>query len=120
MSRLATVNFQEQVNGDTLLTKEFRFWTSALVTAMDLSDATVKIQIRKDNENGRLYKTATSGDGVTWVNQAEGKFQFGGFDIDWGGAGKYYYDIQMTYGTSGIVRTYVKGIITVLEDVTAT
>lgn len=119
MSRVATVNFKEQVNGDTFLVKEFRFWTEQDVTALDLSDATARIQIRKDNENGRLYKTAISGDGITWVNQAEGKFQFGGFDIDWGGAGDYYYDVQMAYTTSGITRTYVKGIITVIEDTTS-
>ena len=119
MSRVATVNIKEQVNGDTFLVKEFRFWTVALVTPLDLSDATVKIQIRKDNENGRLHKTAVSGDGITWLNQSEGTFQFGGFDINWSGAGDYYYDIQMTYATSGITRTYVKGVITVIEDTTA-
>lgn len=118
MARVATVNFLEQVDKDTFTAKEFRFFQADGTTPLDLSDVTPKIQIRKSDWNGRLVKTATVGDGITWVNQSEGKFQLGGFESDWGGAGDYYYDVQFTYTTSGIVRTYVRGKIVVIDDAT--
>lgn len=119
MARVATVNFYEQVDGDTFINKEFRFFDADGTTPLDLTDVTPRMQIRKDSAQGRLYRTLTVGDGITWVNQATGKFQIGGFDIDWGGAGDYYYDIQFNYATSGYTRTYIKGVIGVIDDTTA-
>lgn len=120
MSRIATVNFTQYLDNDTFTTKSLNFFAADGTTPLDLSDATIKIQVRKDSPNGRLYQTATSGDGITWVNQAEGTLQFGNWDTSvWGGAGDYYYDIQLTYATSGIVRTYIKGKILMIDDVTA-
>lgn len=118
MARIATVDFAQEIDGDTFGTKEFNFFNSDGITPLDLDDATVKVQIRKGSPQGKLVKTAISGDGITWVNQTQGEFQLGGFIITWG-AGDYYYDVQMTYTTSGIVRTYVKGKIEVINDVTA-
>ena len=119
MARIATVDFAQEIDGDTFGTKAFNFFNSDGVTPLDLDDATVKVQIRKGSPQGKLVQTAVSGDGVTWINQTEGTFQLGGFIVDWGGAGDYYYDVQMTYATSGIIRTYVKGVIEVINDVTA-
>ena len=118
-NRVATVNFNEQVDGDTFTVKAFNFFAADGTTPLDLSDVTPRIQIRKKSPQGKLVKTATVGDGITWVDQSQGQFQFGGFAIDWGGADEYHYDIQFTYTTSGIVRTYVKGIIYVIDDVTS-
>lgn len=119
MARVADVNFPEQVDGDTFLTKRFNFFDSDGTTALDLTDVTPRAQIRKKSAQGKLVKTATVGDGLSWNNQASGQLDFGGFDITWGGAGEYYYDIQFTYTTSGNIRTYIKGIITVIDDVTS-
>lgn len=118
MSRVGTVNFSEQVDGDTFLVKEFRFWQELDVTPLDLTDVTVRAQIRKGSYLGKLVKTATVGDGITWINQSEGKFQLGGFNIDWGGAGDYYYDVEFLYNTSSITRTYVRGKIEVIKQAT--
>jgi hypothetical protein len=117
MSRVATVNFFEQVHNDTFTVKEFRFFAADGTTPLDLSDVVPRVQIRKDTYNGRLVQTATVGDGISWVNQASGTFQLGGFLANWG-AGDYYYDLQFTYTTSGIVRTYLRGKIVVIEDAT--
>jgi len=118
MSRVGTVNFFEQVNEDTFIDKEFRFFQSDGSTPLDLSDVTPRVQIRKDNYNGKLMRTCTIGDGLTWVNQSDGTFRIGGFRNVWEGAGDYYYDIQFTYATSGVIRTYVRGKIQVIDHVT--
>ena len=116
--RVATVNFSQRVHNDTWIPTEFRYWTVLDITPLDLTDVTPKIQIRQGGFNGKLVKTATVGDGITWVNQSEGKFQFGGFVMSWPKAGDYYYDIQFTYGTSGYIRTFVRGKITLIDDST--
>ena len=86
------------------------------VTPLDLSDVTPKIQIRKGGWNGKLYKTATIGDGISWVDQSQGQLDFGGFLASWDGAGEYYYDIQFTTGTT--VKTWIGGYWVVQQDVT--
>ena len=118
MARIATVNFAEEIDGDTFGTKRFNFFESNGTTELDLTDATAKIQIRKGGYAGKLVQTAISGDGITWVSQLLGQFTLGGFVVDWGGADTYYYDIQMTYATSGIIRTYVRGTIEVIKQST--
>lgn len=119
MSRVGRVDFDEQVHNDTFTAKEFRFFQADGTTPLDLTDVVPRAQIRKGSANGKLVRTATVGDGIVWVNQSEGKFQLGGFRMTWPSAGEYYYDIQFTYSTSGIVRTYVQGIINVINDVTS-
>lgn len=121
MSRIGTVDFNEQVDGDTFTTKEVNFFAADGVTPLDLSDVTPKLQVRRGSANGKLLRTATVGDGITWVAQSTGELTFGGFDTSsWGGDGEYFYDLQFTYATSGIVRTYLKGRIIIIDDVTAT
>ena len=117
-NRIETINFLEEIDGDTFGTKRFNFFESDGTTELDLSDATIKVQIRKDSYTGRLVQTAVSGDGVTWVDQSLGQFTLGGCVVDWGGSGDYYYDIQLTYGTSGIIRTYLRGNIKVIDQST--
>jgi len=117
-NRVETVNFLEEYDGDTFGTKRFNFFAADGTTPLDLTDATAKVQIRKEAWNGRLVQTAISGDGITWVDQSLGQFTLGGFVVDWGGPGEYFYDIQMTYATSVITRTYIRGKIIVKDQVT--
>ena len=112
------VNFTNQIDGDTFTPKRFNFFEDDGTTPLDLSDVTPKAQVRKSGWNGKLYETATIGDGLEWANQSQGQLDFGGFLASWDGAGDYYYDIQFTYGTTGYVRTYIRGKITVIDDVT--
>ena len=116
--KVATVNFEKEIDGDTFRTKRFNFFAADGTTELDLTDATAKVQIRKGGYNGKLVQTAVSGDGLTWVDQSLGQFTIGGFVVSWGGADTYYYDVQMTYATSGIIRTYVRGEIEVIKQVT--
>ena len=59
--------------------------------------------------------TWTDGDGMTIVDGATGKFQFDEQKIDVKGA-PYLYDVQITF-SNGVVKTYVSGTMTVVEDV---
>lgn len=117
-NRFAEVNFGGQIDGDTFTPKRFNFFEDDGTTPLDLTDVTPKIQIRKGGWNGKLYQTATIGDGISWVDQSQGQLDFGGFLASWDGAGEYYYDIQFTYASSGYVRTYIRGKINVIDDVT--
>ena len=116
--KVATINFEKEIDGDTFRTKRFNFFAADGVTEMDLTDATVKVQIRKGGYAGKLVQTAVSGDGITWVSQLLGQFTLGGFVVSWGGADTYYYDVQMTYASSSIIRTYVRGEIEVIKQST--
>lgn len=118
MARVAQVNFTEQVHNDTFDTHQFNFLDSDGVTPLDLTDATPRVEVRKGSYNGKLVETSTVGSGLTWVDQSQGQLQWGGFDLDWPSAGDYYYDIQLTYATSGRIRTYVRGKITLIDDAT--
>lgn len=118
-SRVGTVNFPKQVHNDTFTSSQFNFFESDGETGLDLSDVTPKVQIRMGSYNGKLVKTCTIGDGLSWVDQNNGQLQMGGFVMSWPKAGDYYYDIQFTYATSGIIRTYIRGKIEVIDDATA-
>lgn len=118
MARVAEVNFTDHRLNDTFTTRSVNFFASDGTTPLDLSDATPRIQVRRDGPKGKLMDTLTVGDGITWVDQSLGQMQFGGFVLNYSKPGNYYYDIQLTYATSGIIRTYVEGYIEVLNDTT--
>lgn len=114
----STYNIPDQYNGDSFdqLTINF-FTTSADVgNEIDLTNATPKMQIRRNSERGELVKTLTIGDGLEWIDQTDGEIRTSEFIIDWG-SGLFYYDFQLTY-TGGAVKTYIRGKIQVIEDVT--
>lgn len=114
----ATYNIPTQYNGDTFEQVTFNFYTTSSEAGneIDLSTATPKMDIRRDSVRGKVVKQLTIGNGLEWVDQANGQFRTTAFLIDWGG-GKYVYDLQITYSQND-VQTYVKGGFTVTEDVT--
>lgn len=119
MARVATVNLTDRVHNDTFDTKRINFFQSDGTTPLDLSNTTPKIDIRLGSYNGKLAKSCTIGDGLSWNDQANGQLDWGGFDMDWSKAGDYYYDIQITYTATSRVRTYVRGKITLIDDATS-
>jgi len=118
MARFGTVNYLQQINNDTFTDKAINFFAADGTTPLDLTDATPKVVIRKGGYNGRIVETCTVSNGLTWTSQVLGQLVFGGFDLDWGSTGDFYYDLQLTYATSGITRTYIRGKIQILEDST--
>lgn len=110
-------NIPNQYKGDSFDIITFNFFTdsSEVGNEIDLTGATPKMQIRKDI-SGTLIKTLTIGDGLEWVDQDAGVFRTTSFIIDFDDD-IYDYDLQITY-SSGRVKTYLRGQITVVQDVT--
>lgn len=61
----------------------------------DLTDATISFPLRFGNSEGTLIDTFTIGDGLAWVNQAQGKFKLT-FDLGTLAYGKYFYNPAIT------------------------
>lgn len=115
----ATYNIPTQYNGDTFEQITFNFYTTASAPGneIDLSSVVhVKMDIRRNDVRGKLVKQLSIGNGLEWVDQANGQLRTTAFLIDWGG-GKYVYDLEIKY-TDTSVQTYVKGSFNVTEDVT--
>ena len=68
----------------------------------------------KLKETGTVVKEISVGSGITIVD-VNGVFSIDSFDVTFG-AGFYVYDIEVTSGSD--IRTYVKGSLTVKQDVT--
>jgi len=126
MATISTYNFPDHYKGDTLLPIVFSLKDSTNpppYPPVSLENATAKCQFRKDNEKGTLVKeltTAVDG-GLEITDAAGGVLTMEGFVIDWT-AGIYYYDIEFTFtsGVATVVKTYIRGTITVVQDVTKT
>jgi hypothetical protein len=112
----AIFNIPDQYNGDSFDDVTFNFYVNSTDTQNDLSGATPKIQIRNKKDLNTVVETWTIGDGLAWVDQSGGSLKISkSGTIDWG-AGTYLYDLQLTDG--GRVKTYLKGYIKVLSEIT--
>lgn len=112
----AIFNIPDQYNGDSFDEVTFNFYINDTSTTNDLSGATPKIQIRNKKDLSTVIETLQIGSGLSWVDQSNGKFKISiSSPIDWG-AGTYLYDLQVTDG--GRVKTYLKGYIRVLSEIT--
>ena len=120
MALTATFNWLSQTDGDTLEVTAINFFDN-VPAAVDMSTvSSVDMKIRRGSEKGKLVETLTIGAGIKWADQSLGQLIVSDTDdlvqIDWG-HGTYYYDIQFTY-SSGIIRTYLRGVIPVAKDST--
>lgn len=112
----AIFNIPDQYNGDSFEEVTFNFYVNDTDSPTNLSNATPKIQIRNKKDLNTVVETLTINNGLVWVNQSQGKFKIlKSTPIDWG-AGIYLYDLQVT--DSGKVKTYLKGYIKVLSEIT--
>jgi hypothetical protein len=102
--------------GDTF--NEVAFEVKKNGTAIDLTGATIRMQLRKQYEDvtPALSLTSASSAGITITNAASGLFKINAQIINIE-VFNYVYDIQFTL-SSGEVRTYVKGGFNVTPEVT--
>lgn len=80
--------------------------------AVDLSAATVRMQVRQSATSSTVLIALTEGDGITVTGNTisvNKKITIA--------AGNYVYDLEIEYG-SGDVRTYIFGDFVVTEDIT--
>jgi len=121
MALTANFNWLSQTDGDTLELTNINFFDAVPVVVDMTTVSNVDMKIRRGSEKGKLVDTLAIGTGIKWIDQTLGQLRIGDTDdliqIDWGGAGTYYYDIQFTYST-GIIRTYLRGVIPVAKDTT--
>lgn len=81
---------------------------------IDLTGCTIRMQVRLNRAATPILDISTTS-GITIVDAAAGKFQINPVLINQPG-GRYIYDIQFT--TSSIVRTFIAGAFTIMDDVT--
>ena len=102
--------------GDTF--SEVAFEVKKNGTAINLTGATIKMQLRKNysDVSPALALTSVSSAGITITGASAGQFKINTQIIDIE-VFNYVYDIQFTLA-SGEVRTYVKGGFNVTPEVT--
>lgn len=107
-------NFTEVVKGDVFDEKTLTITKG--ITPINLTGATIKMDIRIKPGYDYAKRLSTENSGITITNATGGVFKINKFicDID---AAVYRYDIQITF-QNGDVKTYLAGTFTVLQDVT--
>lgn len=113
MSEISTI-LPEALNfsvwkGDTF--KKTLSFFDASNAPLDLSTASVKMQIRK-KAGEPVLESISSGYGITVVSNQVSIEKM--INIE---KGTYRYDLEVTYA-SGIVRTYLSGLFKVSDDIT--
>lgn len=109
-----SLNFQT-IKGDTF--EEVTFEVKINNVAVDLTDAIIKMQLRK-SKCGVIGLSLTSEDnaGLTILNALNGLFCINKQIINIE-AYNYVYDIQITFA-DGVVKTWISGNFQIIEDVT--
>jgi hypothetical protein len=102
--------------GDTF--NEVAFEVKKNGTAINLTGATIKMQLRKcySDVTPALALTSVSSAGITITGASAGQFKINAQIIDIE-VFNYVYDIQFTL-SSGEVKTYVKGGFNIIPEVT--
>jgi hypothetical protein len=113
----ATYNIQALVSDNTF--EQLAMQLTDGTNPINITGCTIKFTVKptKDSTNFIFQKTTASGGGVSITNAAQGRFlieQINEFEYP---EGEYLYDIQFTF-TTGKVKTYLQGTITVLYSIT--
>lgn len=109
-------NITDQYKGDSFGGVDFQVLDAITKVPIDFTNATMRCQFRKGSEKGIIVRDITIGSGITVTDAVNGEFSIDGFDITFS-AGVYFYDIPTVF--SGVVATtYIKGTLTVIQDIT--
>jgi hypothetical protein len=112
MGNIGIYNTKPQIAGDTF--QERILTIKRNNSPIDLTGVLIKMQI-KTEANGKIIKDLSIGNGITIIDALNGKFKIDSF-LSPSQSRQYVYDIQITY-TSGVVRTYLKGVIPIIQDI---
>ena len=116
MSAIATYKIADHYKGDTFDGVQFTLLNSTDNIPINLTGCAIKIQFKKSAAYGTLQKEITNTAGITIVDAVNGVFKIDAFLINWSEA-NYYYDIEITF-PNGLVKTYIKGTLAIIRDVT--
>ena len=100
-------------NNDTFDGAEFTITVNG--SPLDLTSATIELQSRKKGTNELVWSIDTD-DGITVTDAVNGVFEIDEQIIS-GEPGTFPYDIQITL-SSGVIKTYVRGELTIERDYT--
>lgn len=106
----------DSTRGDTLPLEISFYSDSANTIPIDLSTATITMDIRKDRSTGPIKKQLTEGSGLT-VSGDDNETLIISTETDSLPYGNYVADVNVVFPGS-IVRTYVRIIWTLHNDVT--
>ena len=106
-------NYQEVLRGNTVNAKRFALSQTIDNTenAIDLTGVNIKAAFRAGSKE--LIKTI--GEGITVIDAVGGIFEIDAFILTV--AGEYHFDIKFTF-PDGKVKTYIKGVLPIIESVT--
>ncbi len=109
------MNFSH-IKGDTF--DEVAFSIKINNVALDLTGATIKMQLKKSSDStiASLSLTSAASAGITITSPAGGLFKINEQIIDIE-VFNYAYDIQLTLA-SGVVKTYVSGTFNITKEIT--
>jgi len=109
-------NIPTQVNGDTFDGVQFTLTSTvdSVTTPIDLTDCLLFSQIK--DSKGIVVRDMSISNGITVTDAVNGVFRIDSFLLTIG-VGVFVYDIQLIYN-SGVVKTYIKGQLTVVPDIT--
>ena len=114
MATFGTYNYADLIK--TSSTEDIIFTlTDENSAPIDLTGISAVCQFRYSNETGKLAKDLSIGSGLTLTDAAAGKIKIDSFLVDFE-VGLYYYDIKLTFSSSKI-KTYIKGTLNVLQNV---
>ena len=116
MSSIGTYNIGDHKKGDTFDGVRFTLTKSSDSSPIDLTGASIACKFRKQTKTGTVVADLSIGSGITVVDAVNGIFDIDAFDIDWSPL-RYYYDVEITFA-SGVIKTYIEGTLTVIQDVT--
>lgn len=116
MATIGKYNFKSHYKGDTWDGAVFTF-TDQDSNPIDLTGSTIRMKFRKGNINGAVSLSLDSlGNGIILSDAVNGvvTIQSRILDIN---SGLHFYDMEITFADSR-VKTYVKGNITITQDIT--
>lgn len=118
MASWQTYNFPDAVCGDTYNTIAMQITCGIDIDNQEPVDLTgAKISMWFKNSMGRKkleFSTETDGINITDAANGEFVFELGKIEIE---PGIYNHDVEIEFA-DGTIKTYIKGTINILEDIT--
>ena len=103
-------NFSDHYKGDTFLTKNINF-------GFDVTGAEITLEFKTQVNTRVAFFWSTTDDSISIVDAINGSVNMNSKNIDVTAA-TYMYDCQINFA-NGRVKTYFKGTLTIVQDITA-
>jgi hypothetical protein len=111
----AFYRIRDQYRNDTTDLLQFNFINTD-TTPIDITGISIKVEFRKGDKRGKVFRTMTNNDGITIISALNGSISFTQYVCIFPSE-LYYYDIQFTY-PNGVIKTLIEGEMKVIQDIT--